>query len=183
MIILNSYMKQWLLNQLQIKVLTLNLLYSGSINGWSPYRFHELCDEKGPTIIIMKSKAGRVFGGFAMQSWDSVTDDYKPDDKAFIYSIDRQQIYRVIDPQKALFCGQYYGPCFGCAALGLSLDALNEDGGGRCFTNGYDDGSIYGIKSDARGKHEVTGEGNKREGKKKEFTCVELEVFGVTFCV
>jgi hypothetical protein len=111
-------MKHWLLSQLPIKVLTLTLLYSGSTHGWKQSKFHELCDEKGPTITVMKSKAGRVFGGFAMQSWDSKT-RWKADEKAFIYSIDRQQIYRVIDAQKALFCRSSEGPCFGWAALGV----------------------------------------------------------------
>ena len=92
-------MKQWLLNQLPMNVLTLTLLYSGSTHGWKPSKFHELCNEKGPTITLMKSKAARVFGGFTMQNWDSETCDYKADEKAFIYSIDRQQIYRVIDTQ------------------------------------------------------------------------------------
>ena len=92
-------MKQWLLNQLPMKVITLTLLYSGSTHGWERSEFHELCDEKGPTITVMKSKAARVFGGFTMQSWDSETVDFKADEKAFIYSIDRQQIYRPIDTQ------------------------------------------------------------------------------------
>jgi len=56
-----------------MKAVTLTHLYSGSTHGWEPSKFHELCDEKGPTITVMKSKAGRVFGGFAMQSWDSKT--------------------------------------------------------------------------------------------------------------
>jgi hypothetical protein len=111
-------MKQWLLNQLPMKVLTITLLYSSTTHGWKPSKFHELCDEKGPTITIMKSKAGKVFGGLAMQSWDSETEDFKADEKAFIYSIDRQQIYRVIDTQKALYCRSNWGPCFGWCALG-----------------------------------------------------------------
>ena len=41
-IILNSCIKQWLLSQLPMKVLTLTLLFSGSIHGWDPSRFHEL---------------------------------------------------------------------------------------------------------------------------------------------
>jgi hypothetical protein len=113
-------MKQWLLSQLPMKVLTLTLLFSGSTHGWERSKFHELCDDKGPTITVMKSKAGRVFGGFAMQSWDSKTKGFKADEKAFIYSIDRQQIYRVIDAQKALYCYSGCGPCFGWAALGLA---------------------------------------------------------------
>ena len=152
-------MKQWLLNQLPMKVLTLTLLYSGSSHGWEPSKFHELCDEKGPTITVMKSKAARVFGGFTMQSWDSTSYE-KADEKAFIYSIDRQQIYRVIHTQKAIYCSSGWGPCFGGCALGLGGDPLNKENSGWCFTNGYEDGSIYGIKSDSQGNHEVTGEGN-----------------------
>jgi hypothetical protein len=143
-----------------MKVMTLTLLFSGSTHGWERSKFHELCDEKGPTITVMKSKAGRVFGGFAMQSWDSKTGGFKADEKAFIYSIDRQQIYRVIDALKALYCHSYCGPMFGGWALGLAEDPLNNETGGRCYTNGYDDAPIYGIKSDAQGNHEVTGEGN-----------------------
>jgi hypothetical protein len=70
-----------------MKVLTLTLLYSGSTDGWERSNFHELCDEEGPTITVMKSEAARVFGGFTMQSWDSGS-GWKDDEKAFIYSID-----------------------------------------------------------------------------------------------
>jgi hypothetical protein len=153
-------MKQWLLNQLPMKVVTLTLLFSGSTHGWKISKFHELCDDKGPTITVIKSKAGRVFGGFAMQSWDSKTGGFKADEKAFIYSIDRQQIYRVIHAQKALYCRPGCGPSFGWGALGLVEDPLNNENGGCCYTNGFCEAAIYGIKSDAQGNHEVTGEGN-----------------------
>jgi hypothetical protein len=125
-------MKQWLLSQLPMKVVTLTLLFSGSIHGWKISKFHELCDEKGPTITVMNSKAGRVFGGFAMQSWESKTRGFKADEKAFIYSIDRQQIYRVVDAQKALYCSSGWGPSFGGWALGLPNDPLSGENYGGC---------------------------------------------------
>ena len=56
--------KEWLLSQLPFKVLTLKLLFRGSNYGWKPDRFHAICDDKGPTISIFKSKADRIFGGF-----------------------------------------------------------------------------------------------------------------------
>ena len=141
-------MRQWLLNQLPMKALTLTLLYSGKLHGWEMSKFHELCDEKGPTITVMKSKAGRVFGGFSMQSWHSDS-RFKADERAFIYSIDRQQIYRVIHAKNALCCTSNWGPCFGFGALGLAGDPINIENGGLCFTNGHDEGTIYGLKSDA----------------------------------
>jgi hypothetical protein len=73
----------------------------------------------------MKSKSGRVFGGFAEQSWDSDTEDFKADENAFIFSIDRQQIYRAINSQNALYCKANWGPCFGSDSLGLVGDQLN----------------------------------------------------------
>ncbi len=54
------------MKQLPYKVITLKLFYRGSIHGWCPKKFHELCDEKGPTLTIMKSLANKIFGGFAM---------------------------------------------------------------------------------------------------------------------
>ncbi len=53
------------------KVLSLELLYSGNKHGWSCEKFHELCDDKGATITIMKSKANKIFGGFTTKSWKS----------------------------------------------------------------------------------------------------------------
>jgi len=63
-LILSSENKEWLLSQLPQKVVTLTLLFRGTTHGWSPDKFHQLCDDKGPTITIFKSKAARVFGGF-----------------------------------------------------------------------------------------------------------------------
>jgi hypothetical protein len=56
-----------------MRVLTITLLYSGRTHGWKVSTFHKFCDKKGPTLTVMRSKAGRVFSGFTMQSWDSET--------------------------------------------------------------------------------------------------------------
>jgi hypothetical protein len=118
-----------------------------------------LCDDKGPTITIFKSKPGRVFGGFTQQSWNDKS-EYKKDEKAFIFSMDRKQIYRVVQAQKAIYCRSNCGPSFGGPALGVAEDPLNKEDAGYCFTNGYCEGAHYGIKSDSEGNHEVSGEGH-----------------------
>ena len=106
---------------------------------------------------------------------------WKIDEKAFIFSIDRKQIYRVVNAQNALWCHSNWGPNFGGCALGLYGDPLNKEDAGYCYTNGHGGGANYGIKSDAEGNHEVTGEGHKQKNDQKMFTCVELEVYAVTF--
>jgi hypothetical protein len=179
-LILSSENKEWLLSQLPQKVVTLTLLFRGSTQGWSPSKFHELCDDKGPTITIFKSKAQMIFGGFTQESWDSKS-KWKKDEKAFIFSVDRKQIYRVKDAQKAIYCDSKRGPSFGADALEVYGDPLNKEDAGYCYTNGHGNGAIYGIKSDSEGNHEVTGEGHKQKDDNKRFTCVELEVYGVTF--
>jgi hypothetical protein len=105
--------KQWLLSQLPFKVITLKLLFRGSKHGWSPDKFHELCDDKGSTISIFKSKANRVFGGFTQMSWKANHGGYKTDERAFIFSMDRKQIYKVISNIHAIYCFPSDGPDFG----------------------------------------------------------------------
>lgn len=41
-----------------------NLLYRGTRDTFKAAKFHELCDNKGATISIIKSKCGKVFGGY-----------------------------------------------------------------------------------------------------------------------
>jgi hypothetical protein len=173
--------KEWLLSQLlPLKIVTLTLLFRGITHGWSNEKFHQLCDDNGPTITIIKSKAERVFGGFTQKSWGNIK-KYKKDESAFIFSIDRKQIYRVVDAQRAIYCSSFCGPCFGGNALGFEGELLNEDQAGFCYTDGEGSGSYYGIKSDSEGNHEVTGEGHKQKNDEKHFTCVDLEVYGVKF--
>jgi hypothetical protein len=40
------------------------LLYRGSRDTFKAARFHEICDNKGATLSIIKSKCGKVFGGY-----------------------------------------------------------------------------------------------------------------------
>ena len=44
------------------------LCWRASRDGWDSSRFHSLCDEKGPTITIIK--VGKyIFGGYTSLSW------------------------------------------------------------------------------------------------------------------
>ena len=117
--------KEWLLNQLPIKVKSLVLLYRGSTHGWKKditqqltanskfiqirqSKFYGLCKNKGPTITIIKSKADKIFGGFTQKHWRAPhhnSHEYIEDENAFIFSIDQKKIYRPIDAKKAIFIG------------------------------------------------------------------------------
>ena len=45
------------------------LLYRSSEHDYTAESFHECCDNKGPTLIVIKSSGGWIFGGYTTQSW------------------------------------------------------------------------------------------------------------------
>ena len=47
-----------------------HLLFRGSRDGFTAQAFHAKCDDKGPTVTIVKS-GNNIFGGFTEKSWNS----------------------------------------------------------------------------------------------------------------
>ena len=47
------------------------LLYRLSRNGNEYKTFHDLCDNKGNTLLIVKLSDGHILGGFTTQNWDN----------------------------------------------------------------------------------------------------------------
>ena len=45
------------------------LIYRASEHEYTASSFHEYCDDKGPTLVIIKSDGGWIFGGYTIQSW------------------------------------------------------------------------------------------------------------------
>lgn len=65
----------------------LELLYRASEQNFDGGRFHELCDNKGPTLVLIRSHLGKTFGGFANASWNNNGEDiFAPE--SFVFSLD-----------------------------------------------------------------------------------------------
>ena len=62
------------------------LLYRLTDDGGTPQSFHSKCDNKGPTIMIVKTEDDRVFGGYNSTSWISEY-VYSQWEEAFIFSV------------------------------------------------------------------------------------------------
>ena len=45
------------------------MIYRASEHGYTGKSFHEYCDDKGPTLIVIKSSGSCIFGGYTTQSW------------------------------------------------------------------------------------------------------------------
>ena len=60
----DSYLKEWVCDY------KWKLLYRASEHEYTSKSFHECCDDiKGPTLVIIKSSGGWIFGGYTTQSW------------------------------------------------------------------------------------------------------------------
>ena len=62
------------------------LIYRGSRDGYTAKVFHQLCDNKGATMTVIRAQNGCIFGGFTSISWSSVTTD-KADPSAFLFTL------------------------------------------------------------------------------------------------
>lgn len=90
------------------------LLYRGSRDGFRAHNFHSRCDKKGPTVVIIQSDHGKIFGGFAGASWTS-TSTYVSSQDSFLFSLTDPTYYPIKKSQEqwALCCGPNSGPIFG----------------------------------------------------------------------
>ena len=50
---------------------TCSLLFRTSSDGYTPTDFHRCCDNKGPTLVLIKSRGEYIFGGYTSKSWVS----------------------------------------------------------------------------------------------------------------
>ena len=60
-------LREWLGNDYKWK-----LLYRASEHDYTAKSFHEYCDNKGPTLVVIKSRGGWIFGGYTTKSWKVV---------------------------------------------------------------------------------------------------------------
>jgi len=81
----NTILKQWINQNAKIKV---NLLYRMTRDGPEILTFHQLCDNKGPTLTLYHLENGNKVGFFVSESFDS-TSEWKIDEKCFIFNLNQ----------------------------------------------------------------------------------------------
>jgi hypothetical protein len=121
----------------------MSLIYRGSSQGINPAAFHAKCDKKGPTLTLLKSEHGKVFGGFTSVSWRSPS---KPtcvkDPRAFIFSLDKQERFDIKHVNgSAVVHFKEYMPVFGRDTLRDIFIQRNESR--KPNNNTHDLGSNY----------------------------------------
>jgi len=105
-----------------------NVLYAASEDGEAGSRFHELCDDQGPTVVIVETTGGEVFGGYTDVPWGK-TGNYFESSTSFLFQLrPSMKQYKIRNHQydKAVFHTKKDGPQFGTADLFISGNALSN---------------------------------------------------------
>jgi len=81
-------------------------LYSTDHDGYNLRTvLHNVKGYRGPTVVVVKDKTGRIFGGYASIEWQDGCavrpGNFLKDDKCFLFSLDdKLQAYRSTGSQK-----------------------------------------------------------------------------------
>jgi len=106
-----------------------------SINGSSSKDFHKFCDNKGPTLTLIKTTTNKNFGGFTPLNWeysgDSLVDE---SNQTFVFSLNSMKKFDLINKDKtAIYCNWEYGPSFGASDLRIESNMKR----GEIYANKY----------------------------------------------
>ena len=77
-----------------------------------PKDFHDTCNGKGPTLVLIRSEPGKICGGYTKVPW-SDNGHWKEDSSAFVFSVDSKYMYPCLKPKQAVYHSNDRGPCFG----------------------------------------------------------------------
>ena len=90
------------------------LLYRKSRDGDSYDTFHQLCDDKGKTLILVKGTENFIIGAYTPINWDNYHNNWLKDDETFLFSLTNNKIYRKKAPSiESIYCAKSCGPWFG----------------------------------------------------------------------
>jgi len=110
-------------------------LYIASKGGDASSKFHARCDGKGPTVVIVQSTTGAVFGGYTDQNWKHK--GYVKSTRSFLFRLRPSMTrYKLRSGQEryAIYASNGFGPTFGRGRdLYISSSALGN-------TNSYTSG-------------------------------------------
>jgi len=111
-------------------------LYVASKDGQSSSNFHSKCDGKGPTVVIVLTTTGSIFGGYSSISWASSGGYYKSE-TSFLFRLRPGMRHYNIKTGKesySMYRHSSYGPTFGAGHdLYIVNNALSSTSS---YTNG-----------------------------------------------
>ena len=183
-----QYLIQWLEkpNQDKKNIKDIKLLYRGSKDNFKSNTFHEKCDKKGETLVIIKSDKDYIFGGYTEINWDSTTWNGKVGEQnnsrrngkgnEFIFTLKNPHN---ISPSKfnmkqewinhSICCDKNIGPIFGCNDIRIENDCNVKN-------NSF---SYYDFKPGEYCFNDTTGKKRLLFTGEKTYKVKEIEVYNV----
>ena len=109
-----SLLKEWVPNKYNFQP---KLLYCGTKDGMTSDAFHSKCDNKGPTLTLMKvkftgSSKTSIIGGFTDKDWNK-PNTWIASNESFIFSLSSKVKCFISKPEYALYGANNFGPTFG----------------------------------------------------------------------
>lgn len=112
-------LNQWLYPVIRSRTSSWFMCWTLTINGGKASAFHEMCDNKGPTLVIVRVE-DYIFGGYSSVSWSKDRCEYKYSPTAFLFSLVNKPGWGPTklpqegdSPGESIYtCGRY-GPVFG----------------------------------------------------------------------
>ena len=93
------------------------LVYTGSIHGFNSDAFYSRCDGLSKCLVLVKTDADYIFGGYTEECWERCNNIVKTDPSSFLISFatDDVQCMKIINKRTGndLFCNSNSGPIFG----------------------------------------------------------------------
>ena len=96
----------------------MELIYRGTRDGSEGKKFHNKCDNQGPTICLCKNEKGNIFGGYSSISWTS-DGNYHSANGSFLFTLTNihgtspSKFSNTQNYGNAVYHGSSYGPTFG----------------------------------------------------------------------
>ena len=148
----------------------MELIYRGNRDGTTSQKFHEKCDNQGPTICLYKNEKGYIFGGYASVSWSTTKNGYYKAPDCFLFTLTNihniePTKFKSKDSTDIVYHGYDHGPHFG-GDIKIFED-FNQSEAKSQFPDDYED--CLG-----KGKSIFTGDPNNNNGY---FKVKEIEVF------
>ncbi|POG61239.1 hypothetical protein GLOIN_2v1705681 [Rhizophagus irregularis DAOM 181602=DAOM 197198] len=128
--------------KIQFGKIRFNLLYRGSKHQFSFKKFHKMCDNQGPSLVLIKSKSNidgcckeEIIGGYNPVGWKSAN-QYIIRDDSFIFNLgdlssESNYILSRIQPNLkyyAIYDGENFGPSFGKGDMEFSCISRPREG-------------------------------------------------------
>lgn len=187
-IIRNDFDKQkklinWIEQKLN-KNIILQLIFKMTENGFTAKDFHQYCDNKGPTLILIKTSNNEIIGGFTPLNWEAKRERESKYDElglTFLFSLTLNKKFDMIKLYTSPAIQNYgnFGPSFGYDDLYLRTDLREGVSRAYRYCNFFYEGKVELIEE--KGETLYIGGDKWGNGITVDFKVSEFEVYKVMY--